>query len=339
MSRYAIVIAAHGGPEVLRVRPLPPVQPGPGEVRVRVTHVALNHLDLWVRRGVPGHDFHLPRVPGSDVAGVLLDPTPALPAGTAVVLHPSWGCGTCAACLGGHQDRCRAFRIRGENTDGGCATEVVVPAWQVLPVPDTLSPAEAASLPLTLLTAWHMLVSRARLARGERVLVQAGGSGVGVMAIQIARLYGCDVHATASTPERRARLAELGATPWAYDAIGVRDVDVVVESVGVTTWNASLRALAWGGRLVCCGATAGADVPLNLRAVFFKQLEVIGSTMGSASELLDAWREVRAGRIRPVVDRVLPMSRIADAHAVLASRGAFGKVVLEQDLPTSEVTP
>jgi NADPH:quinone reductase-like Zn-dependent oxidoreductase len=332
------VIEQHGGPEALRIRALPPLVPAADHVRVRVTHVALNHLDLWVRKGVPGHDFHLPRIPGSDVAGVLLDPalTPggALPVGTAVVLHPSWGCGVCAACLDGRQDRCRAFRIRGENTDGGCVTEVAVPPWQVLPIPAHLAPYEAVAMPLTLLTAWHMLVTRARLARGERVLVQAGGSGVGVMAVQIAKLYGCEVHATASTPERRARLEALGARAWPYDAIGVRDVDVVVESVGEATWAASVRALAWGGRLVCCGATTGPDVRLNLRAVFFKQLEIIGATMGSTGELLRAWQEVANGTVRPVVDRVLPLSRLADAHTLLEARGVFGKIVLEQDLST-----
>ncbi|MDP2317434.1 MAG: zinc-binding dehydrogenase [Pseudomonadota bacterium] len=335
--RTGIVLTEHGGAEVLRVRSLAPQAPAPGEVRVAVTHVALNHLDLWVRKGVPGHDFHLPRIPGSDVAGVLLDPTPTLPSGTAVVLHPSWGCGVCPACLDGHQDRCRAFRIRGENADGGCVTEVVVPAWQVLPIPAHLAPREAVALPLTLLTAWHMLVTRGRLARGERVLVQAGGSGVGVMAIQIAQLYGCEVHATASTEGRRALLTAMGVRAWPYDAIGARDVDVVVESVGETTWAASLRALAWGGRLVCCGATSGPDVHLNLRAVFFKQLEIVGATMGSTGELLRAWREVEAGRIRPIVDRVLPMSRIADAHAILEGRAAFGKIVLEQDLATASL--
>lgn len=333
------MIEQHGGPEALRIRTLPPLAPVPDLVRVRVSHLALNHLDLWVRKGVPGHDFHLPRIPGSDVAGVLLDPADlpggALPVGTAVVLHPSWGCGVCRSCLEGRQDRCRAFRIRGENTDGGCVTELAVPAWQVLPIPLHLAPHQAVALPLTLLTAWHMLVTRARLARGERVLVQAGASGVGVMAIQIAKLYGCDVHATASTPERRAVLTDMGVRAWPYDAIGVRDLDVVVESVGEATWASSLRALAWGGRLVCCGATTGPNVRLDLRAVFFKQLEIIGSTMGSTGELLRAWQEVTEGRIVPVVDRVLPLSRLADAHAVLEARGAFGKIVLEQDLSTA----
>jgi NADPH:quinone reductase-like Zn-dependent oxidoreductase len=331
-TRIAIVIDTHGGPEVLRTRTVPAFAPGPGEARVRVTHVALNHLDLWVRKGVAGHDFHLPHIPGSDVAGVVVSEGAGLPVGTPVVLHPSWGCGVCPACLDGRQDRCRSFRIRGENTDGGCTTELVVPAWQLLPIPAGMAPAEAVALPLTLLTAWHMLVTRARLARGERVLVQAGGSGVGVMAIQIAKLFGSEVHATASTPARRARLEALGATAWPYENIGVREVDVVVESVGESTWASSMRALAWGGRLVCCGATAGADVGLNLRAVFFKQLEVIGSTMGSNAELLRAWREVAAGRIHPVVDRVLPLSQLADAHALLEGRGAFGKIVLAQDL-------
>ncbi len=320
----AVRIEAHGGPEALRLERVPRPAPRADEVRVHVTHVALNHLDLWVRRGVPGHDFHLPRIPGSDVAGHA--------DGQPVALHPSWGCGACAACLAGRSNRCRDFRIRGENTDGGCTEELAVPRWQLLPVPSHLTLAEAASLPLALLTAWHMLVVRARLSRGERVLVQAGASGVGVMAIQIALLFGCEVHATASTPERRARLEALGAVAHSYDAISVRNVDVVVESVGGAGFDASLRALAWGGRLVCCGATDGADVRLNLRSLFFKQLEVVGSTMGSSADMLAAWREVQAGRIRPVVDRVLPMSRIADAHGVLERREAFGKVVLEQDL-------
>jgi NADPH:quinone reductase-like Zn-dependent oxidoreductase len=322
--RRALVVERHGGPEVLQVKEVPAAEPGPGEVRVDVTHVALNHLDVWVRRGVPGHDFGLPRIPGSDVAGTV--------DGRPVVLHPSFGCGACAACLGGWQNRCRRFHIRGESADGGCATRVVVPGWQVLPVPAGLAPAEAASLPLTLLTAWHMLVRRAEVRPGERVLVQAGGSGVGVMAIQVARMLGAEVHATASTPERRERLEALGARAWPYEGIGVRDVDVVVESVGQATWASSLRALRWGGRLVCCGATAGADVPLNLRVLFFKQISLLGSTMGTAGDMIEAWAAVARGAVRPVVDRVLPMSRAAEGHALLEARAVFGKVVLEQDL-------
>ncbi len=326
-SRRAIVIRAHGGPEVLQVETVAAPEPGPDEVRLHVTHVALNHLDVWVRRGVPGHDFHLPRVPGSDVVGEA--------EGRRWALHPSWGCGTCPVCLAGRQNRCARFRIRGESADGGCATEVVVPRWQLLPVPDALTSAEAAALPLTLLTAWHMLVRRAEARRGERVLVQAGGSGVGVMAVQIARMLGCEVHATASSLDKRARLAALGATAWSYDQVGVRgglrDVDVVVDSVGAETWNASTRALAWGGRLVTCGATTGPEVALNLRALFFKQQTLLGSTMGTSTDMLDAWAAVGAGAIRPVIHAVLPMGRIGEGHALLERREVFGKVVLEQD--------
>lgn len=319
-----IVIREHGGPEVLRVEDQPEPALAADHARVEVTHVGLNHLDVWVRRGVPGHDFHLPRVPGSDVAGRV--------DGQPVVLHPSWGCGACAACLGGRQNRCRAFRIRGESADGGCAERVGVPRWQVLPIPPGLDPAAAASLPLALLTAWHMLVVRAQLQRGDRVLVQAGGSGVGVLAIQIARAFGCEVHATAGSADKRARLEALGARAWPYDAVGVRDVDVVVETVGRDTWAASLRALRWGGRLVCCGATSGAEVPLNLRAVFFKQIDILGSTMGSSADMLAAWARVVAGEITPVVHAVLPMSRLGEAHALLERREVFGKVVVTQDL-------
>lgn len=323
--RRAVRIAAHGGPEVLETIELAAAEPGPGEVRVRVTHVALNHLDLWVRRGVPGHDFHLPRIPGSDVAGVLDD-------GRRVALHPSWGCGTCGACLAGRQNRCARFTIRGETADGGCVTELVVPEWQLLPVPTDLSSVEAAALPLTLLTAWHMLVERAKVQRGERVLVQAGGSGVGIVAIQIAKLLGAEVHTTASTAERRARLEALGAQAWPYEEVGkgLRNVEVVVDSVGGGEFTRAVKALAWGGRLVTCGATAGPEAALNLRMLFFKQLTLLGSTMGSSADMIRAWREV--GTIRPVVDRVFPMSQIADAHRHLEGRQAFGKVVLAQDL-------
>ena len=332
-GRRAIRVDQHGGPEQLRVVELPPLTLRPGEVRLRVTHAALNHLDLWVRRGVPGHNFGLPRVPGSDVVGVVTEAAPGDPPPPAgpFALHPSWGCGACPRCLEGRQNRCPRFQIRGESADGGCVTEIAVPRWQLLRVPPHLTPAEAASLPLALLTAWHMLVVRAKLQRGERVLVQAGGSGVGVMAIQIARLMGCEVHATTSRLSSRDRIKDLGATPRDYNDLP-KNCDVVVETVGQDTWEGSVRALAWGGRLVCCGATAGPDARLNLRALFFKQLDVLGSTMGSSGDMLDAWREVAAKNILPVVDRVFPMSQIADAHAYLEQRRAFGKVVLEQDL-------
>lgn len=320
----AVVIREHGGPEVLRVEAQDEPVVAQGLALVEVSHVGLNHLDVWVRRGVPGHDFHLPRIPGSDVAGTSN--------GIRVVLHPSWGCGSCVSCLSGKQNHCRDFAIRGESVNGGCAERIVVPLWQLLPVPDGMSTAEAASMPLSLLTAWHMLFTRAKLQPGERVLVQAGASGVGAMAIQLAVMLGCEVHATASTPQKRAKIEALGARSWEYDKVGTRDADLVVESVGATTWKSTMKAVRWGGRIVCCGATAGAEVPLNLRALFFKQISVLGSTMGGSGEMVEAWSAVLAGRVKPVVDSVVPMRRLGEAHAWLEQRTVVGKVVVEQDL-------
>lgn len=329
----AIRISAHGGPEALQLVELPEPVAGPGQVRVRVTHVGLNHLDVWVRRGVPGHGFPLPLVPGSDVVGVRED------TGETVALHPGWGCGACGRCLSGRHDLCKRYLIRGERTDGGCQERVVVPVEQLLPCP--LPPEQAAALPLGLLTAWHMLIGRARLGPGERVLVQAGAGGVGSLAIQVAKLAGARVAATASTEEKRALCRSLGAEEaWSYEeaADGARawtgreGVDVVVEHVGASTWPLSLRALRWGGRLVTCGATTGHQVQLDLRALFFKQLSLLGSTMGSMGEMVAAWEQVLAGRIRPVVDRVMSMRRLGEAHALLENRAVAGKVICVQDL-------
>ncbi|MBN2797511.1 MAG: zinc-binding dehydrogenase [Deltaproteobacteria bacterium] len=330
----ALLIERHGGAEVLAAveRPLP--EPGPGEVRVRVTHVGLNHLDVWVRKGVPGHHFPLPMVPGSDIVGVRED------TGEAVAVVPFVSCGVCDACVSGRHDLCRAYRIRGEGMDGGCQEAVVVPEASLLPL-GALDPAEAASMPLALLTAWHMLVTRAKVQVGDTVLVQAGASGVGSFAIQIARLFGARVVATASTDEKRALCRALGAEEaWSYEEApralwgwsGKRGVDIVVEHVGAATWEASVRAAKWGGTVVTCGATSGHQVSLDLRGLFFKQLSLLGSTMGSMGEMRAAWAAVQRGQLRPVLDRVLPMSALGEAHALLENRAVSGKVVVAQDL-------
>lgn len=331
----AIRISEHGGPEVLRTVELPDPEPRPGTVPVRVTHVGLNHLDLWVRRGVPGHRFPLPLVPGSDVVGVRED------TGEVVALHPAVGCMACEACLSGRHDLCRRYRIRGEGMDGGMRQRLRVSEAEILPLGDALPPEQAAGVPLSLLTAWHMLVGRARVRPGDKVLVQAGASGVGVFAIQVARLHGARVAATASTEAKRALCRDLGAeAAWPYEEAareakawtGRTGVDLVVDHVGADTWETSLAALRWGGTYVTCGATTGHLATLNLRALFFKQLSILGSTMGSMGEMERAWRHVLAGAIRPVVDRVLPMSRLAEAHALLESRQVAGKLVVAQDL-------
>ncbi|MCC7140926.1 MAG: zinc-binding dehydrogenase [Candidatus Eisenbacteria bacterium] len=337
-----IEIREHGGPEVLLEceRPLP--EPGPGEVRVRVVAVSLNHLDLWVRRGVPGHTFPLPIVPGCDIAGTvdLVGPGVAgWTAGQPVLISPGSGCGSCPQCHAGRDHLCRHYGIMGETRDGGCSEALVVPATSLLPSPPGLSPAEAASVPLTLLTAWHMLVGRAAIRPGETVLVQAGGSGVGVMAIQIARLFGATVFTTVGDARKGAIARELGASEVILysevdfaDAVrrltGKRGVDVIVDHVGADTFERDIRSLAKGGRLVICGATSGPQATFDLRHLFFKSLSVLGSTMGGRGELDEALRFVAQGAIRPRVDRVVPMEQLADAHRALEVRSAFGKVVV-----------
>jgi len=246
---------------------------------------------------------------------------------------------TCDACLGGRHDLCRHYRIRGERMDGGCCEEVVAPEWQLLGL-GGLAPERAVALPLALLPAWHMM-ERAGVSAGDRVLIQGGAGGVASLAIQLARLRGARVVATAGSEEKSALCVDLGAEhAWPYvDAVaevkrwtGRRGVDVVVEHVGASTWDDSIRALRWGGTVVTCGATTGHEVVLDLRTLFFKQLNLLGSTMGSLGELRTAWKLAVDGQIRPVVDHVMPMSRVAEAQRLIEARAVRGKIVLSQDL-------
>ncbi len=339
----AIVVREHGGTDKLELTDVPEPELRPGEAVVRARAVALNHLDLWVRRGVPGHKFILPMIPGAEVAGVI-DAVAAndrgWSAGDEVLIAPGYSCGLCVACLSGNDPLCpNDHGIFGETRNGGCAEKIAVPIRNLLRKPSRLSFVESAALPLDMLTAWHMLVARAQLRPGETVLVQAGGSGVGSAAIQIARLWGATVFATAGSAAKAARAKELGAhetilyrevdfTAEVRRLTGKRGVDVVFEHVGGETFERSLKSLARGGRLVTCGSTAGGEATLNIRLVFFKLLSILGSTMGSLAELHEIMKHVEAGRLRPVVDRVLPLESIAEAERALEDREAFGKVVL-----------
>ena len=337
------MVREHGGPERLEIGDLPDPQVRPGFAIVRVRAVALNHLDVWVRRGVAGHKFPLPLIPGAEAAGTIhAVETNDLgwKEGDDVIVAPGFSCGHCVACLSGNDPLCQKFGIFGETTNGGAAELMLAPIRNLIRKPANLSFTEAAALPLDMLTAWHMLVARAELRPGETVLVQAGGSGVGSAAIQIAKLWDATVYATASSAEKLARAKSLGADATInyrdQDFVaevraltGKRGVDVVFEHVGAGTFEKSLRVLTKGGRLVTCGATAGADVTINLRLVFFKLLSILGSTMGSLAELHEIMKHVTAGRLRPVVDRVLPLDRIGEGHRILEAREAFGKIVLE----------
>jgi NADPH:quinone reductase-like Zn-dependent oxidoreductase len=339
----AIVFEQHGGPEVLKYLDYPEPAICANEVLVRVQACALNHLDLWVRRGISGVPFPLPHIPGSDVAGEIAQigaEVTTVRVGQKVVLAPGVSCGKCAACISGQDNRCRQFTNLGYLIDGGCAEFVRVPEENCLPYPENLSFEEAASIPLVFQTAWHMLVARVELQPGEDVLILGAGSGVGSAAIQVAKFFGARVVATAGSDEKLRKARELGAdhlinhkTQKIREEVrritGKRGVDVVFEHVGTATWDESLASLAAGGRLVTCGATTGYDARIDLRFLFSRQLSLLGSYMGTKSELQTVMKLVASGRLKPVVDRVFPMAEAAAAHTYLESSSQFGKVVLK----------
>ena len=337
---HAARFHAHGGPDVLTFEEAPDPTPAPGEVLVRVRACALNHLDLYQRRGLERVTIPFPHISGADVSGEVVDaPGREFAAGTRVLLQPGLSCGRCAACLGGHDNMCPRYDVLGYQSDGGYAELVTVPAVNVVPIPDHVTFADAAAFPLTFLTAWHMLVTRAKVTAGETVLVLAGASGVGQAAIQLGRLFGARVIATAGSDAKRARALELGAdavidhygadiAAEARRLTGKRGVDVVVEHVGQATWAKSVRALAPGGRLVTCGNTTGWEAAIDLRFLFSRQLSLLGSYMGTKGELLQAAPLFFAGRLRPLVDGVLPLAAAAEAHRRLEAGAVSGKLVL-----------
>lgn len=338
----AFIVKEHGGTDRLERTILPPPEPG-AHALVQLHAASLNHLDIWVRRGVPGHRFPLPLIPCSEGAGTILsvpDGPHGFRPGDEVIIAPGVSCGACDRCVAGEDDLCDRYGILGESLDGTCREQMAVPVRNLLRKPSNLTMHEAAAVALDFQTAWHMLMSRAGLRFGETVLVQAGGSGVGSAAIQIARLSGCRILTTVGSEEKARKARELGAdevilyrtenvAARVREITGRRGVDVVVEHVGADTWEGSLRSLARGGRLVTCGATTGAEVSLNLRALFFKNLSVIGSTMGRISELRAVLRLFERGMLQPSVDRVMPVSDIASGHQLLEERAVFGKIVLD----------
>jgi NADPH:quinone reductase-like Zn-dependent oxidoreductase len=338
----AILFHQHGAPDVLKYTNAPDPTIRPNEVLVRVKACALNHLDLWVRRGMPGVSIPLPHIPGSDIAGEIAQigaDVTTVNVGQNVVLAPGVTCGKCPACLSGQDNRCRQFTNLGYLIDGGCAEYVRAPDVNCLPYPENLSYEEAAAVPLVFQTAWHMLVGRAELQPGEDVLILGAGSGVGSAAIQIAKFSGARVIATAGSDQKLEKARQLGAdhlinhkSQKIHDEVrritGKRGVDIVFEHVGVATWDESLASLAPSGRLVTCGATTGYDAKLDLRFLFSRQLSLLGSYMGTKSELLTVMKLVAAGRLKPIVDRVVPLAEAAAAHAYLEVGSQFGKVVL-----------
>jgi len=338
----AVIFSEHGGPEVLRYVEVCEPEIGPDQVLVRVRACALNHLDLWVRRGLPGITIPLPRIPGSDIAGQVArvgEKISGVRPGERVLLSPGISCGHCVHCLRGDDNLCRQYTLFGYKVDGGYAEYVASPAANVIPMPANLSFEKAAAIPLVFLTAWHMLITRAQLQPDETVLVLGAGSGVGSAAIQIAKMMGARVIATAGSELKLQKARELGADEtflhsiehWSKEVKRLTDrrgVDVVMEHVGEATWQESVASLAVGGRLVTCGATTGYDGKIDLRYLFSRHISILGSYMGSKGELYPVLDLVARGRVKPVIDTVIPLTKAREAHELLEKREQFGKVVL-----------
>jgi NADPH:quinone reductase-like Zn-dependent oxidoreductase len=336
----AVRFHEHGGFDVLRYEDAPDPLPAGGEALVRVRACALNHLDLWQRRGMERVRIPFPHISGADVAGEVVEPgSSGIAAGTPVMLQPGISCGRCRECLDGRDNECASFSALGYMTDGGYAELVKVPAVNLIALPGDVNVVEAAAFPLTFLTAWHMLMTRAGLQHGESVLVLAAGSGVGQAAIQIAKLHGARVIATAGREDKLEKARDLGADAvvnhhtddvprHAREFTRGRGVDIVVEHVGQATWERSVKCLARAGRLVTCGATTGPQASIDLRFLFGRQLSLLGSYMGTKGELLQAVPCFLAGQLRPVIDRVYPLAEAAAAQERLEAAGQFGKIVL-----------
>jgi NADPH:quinone reductase-like Zn-dependent oxidoreductase len=345
MLTEAMVMMATGGPEVLERKTIELPEPGPREVRLRVRAVALNHIDIWGRRGLPHFKYDFPHRLGADIAGEVEALGPGATnakIGDKVLVNPGLSCGACERCLLGEDVFCRRYRILGENTQGGYSRHVVVPDANLLPKPERLSFEDAAALPLCFLTAWQMVVRKGQLRAGQTVLVQAAGSGVSSAAIQISKMLGARVITTTGTDEKAARARELGADEVIVYSkqdfvaetkrlTNKKGADLIIEHVGGEVFAKNILAAAWGGRIVTCGATTGFTPEIDLRHVFFRQVEILGSTMGPKGDLFGILRHVDEGRLRPVVDRVMPLWQAVEAHRLLEARKVFGKIVLTVD--------
>jgi NADPH:quinone reductase-like Zn-dependent oxidoreductase len=339
----AMAIFENGGVDELTLTDLPKPSPEPGDVIINVKAVALNRLDISVREGLPGVKPAMPHLLGSDVAGVVDSvgsQVAGISPGQRVTINPGWWDTTCEYCLRGEHSLCVNFGIFGEHLPGGYAEYMRVPARNVLPIPDDFSFEEAAAAPLAFLTTWRALITRGRVRAGEDVVVLGAGSGTSSAAIQIAKYAGARVFATSHRDDKLERARELGADilinyskkEWEREvwlATGKRGADVVVDSVGEATWLKSLRALTKGGRLITYGATSGPNPVEEIRQIFWKQLDIIGSTMSSQSEFLQVMKLVFRRVLRPVVDTVMPLEEAREAHRRLANNEQFGKIVLK----------
>lgn len=338
----AVLVREHGGIDKLLIEDAPKPAIKPDEVLISVKAAGINHLDLWVRKGVPGHKFPLPMILGTDIAGVVAakgELVDNVKIGDRVAVMPGFARPTSEEAMSGNIHLARDYGIFGETRNGGCAEYMDAPAVNLMPMPDDMSFTDAAACPLVFLTAYTM-VRKADLQPGETVLMHAAGSGVTSAGIQIAKLLGATVITTAGSDEKLVKAKALGADYMVnyrtHDFVeetkkitGRAGVDVVFDHVGPDTFAGNMKVIKWGGRIVMCGSTTGGEVPLNLRAVFFKRVSIIGSTMGPKADQLAVWKLLSQKKLRPVVDRVFPVREVGKAHEYVESRQAFGKVVLD----------
>jgi NADPH:quinone reductase-like Zn-dependent oxidoreductase len=336
----AVRIHQFGGPEVLTYEDVADPKPRKDQVLIRVRACALNHLDLWVRKGLPG--INLPHILGSDIAGEIVEVGEYIAdfkPGQRVLLAPMSFCNRCAKCVAGLQNQCRQFTVLGSAVDGGNCELMAIPAVNVIPIPDSLDFNQAASVPLVFLTAWRMLTGRAAIRQGQTVLVLGANSGVGTAAIQIAKMFHARVITTAGDERKMVRARELGAdyvinhyqqkiSDEVRRITNKEGVDIVIEHVGQATWEESMKCLKAAGTLVTCGATSGPKVDMDLRFLFSRQLALLGSYMGTMSELYEVLGHVFAGRLKPVIDHTFPLQEIRAAHEYMEKSQMFGKIVL-----------
>jgi NADPH:quinone reductase-like Zn-dependent oxidoreductase len=339
----AAVIHEHGGLDCVRVEDVPEPRAGEGEVVLEVRSAALNHLDIWVRKGRPGLQLKMPHVLGSDAAGVVAEIGPGthgVNIGDEVVLNPGLSCGCCESCRRGQQSECISFSIVGTTRPGTLAEKVAVPFSNVLPRPAHLDFDEAAALALVYQTAWRMLMTRAAVRPGETVLMHGIGGGVALAALQLAKLAGAEVIVTSSSDEKLSKAGALGAdhtvnyrsvdsvATAVKDITGGRGVDVVIDTVGASTWDANFNLVRRGGRIVLCGVTTGAEAPTNLRALYWNQVTIMGSTMGSHEDFRQMIKAVAASKLKPVIDSVRPLKDVRAAMGRMEAAEQFGKIVL-----------
>jgi NADPH:quinone reductase-like Zn-dependent oxidoreductase len=339
----ALCFFEHGDLDVMQYTDVPDPRPGPGEALLQVKACALNHLDIWVRRGWPGLKLEMPHWGGADVAGVIAglgEGVTDWEVGQRVVVDPGLSTVEDEFTRRGEDSLSPGYHILGEQARGGAAEYTVVPARNLLAMPDNLAFPEAAAPLLVSLTAWRMLIHRARLRAGESVLVVGAGGGVNSMAVQIAKLAGATVYVVAGNAKKAEKARKLGAdvaldrsqVDWGrevYKLTAKQGVDVVVDNVGAATINTSLRAVARGGRIVIVGNTSGPKAEIDIRLIFGKQISLIGSTMGSHQDFLDVTALLWSGQLKPVIDRLMPLSKGREALAIIERGEQFGKIVLE----------